>query len=39
MVSPYFSVYCKHKSLLESEKYMKFSNELFEKDMLVFSDF
>ncbi len=37
--SPYLSVYCGHESLLESEKYMKFSSELFEKDMQLFSDF
>ena len=39
MASPYLSVYCGHESLGESEKYMKFSSELFEKDMLLFADF
>lgn len=39
MASPYLSVYCGHESLLESEKYMKFSSELFEEDMHLFSDF
>lgn len=39
MASPYLSVYCGHESLLESEKYMKFSSELFEKEVLRFSDF
>ena len=39
MASPYLSVYCGHESLVESEKYMKFSSELFEEDMLLFSDF
>ena len=38
MASPYFSVYCGHESLVESEKYMKFSSELFEEDMLLFAD-
>ena len=35
MASPYLSVYCGHESLVESEKYMKFSSELFEEDMLL----
>lgn len=39
MASPYLSVYCGHESLVESEKYMKFSSELFEEDMLLFADF
>lgn len=39
MASPYLSVYCGHESLVESEKYMKFSSELFQEDMLLFSDF
>jgi len=39
MSSPYLSVYCGHESLVESEKYMKFSSELFEEDMILFSDF
>lgn len=39
MASPYLSVYCGHESLVESEKYMKFSSELFEEDMFLFSDF
>ena len=37
MASPYLSVYCGHESLVESEKYMKFSSELFEEDMLLFT--
>lgn len=39
MASPYLSVYCGHESLLESEKYMKFSSELFEEDMHLFAEF
>lgn len=39
MASPYLSVYCGHESLVESEKYIKFSSELFEKDMVAFSEF
>lgn len=39
MASPYLSVYCGHESLVESEKYMKFSSELFEEEMLLFADF
>lgn len=37
--SPYLSVYCGHESLLESEKYMKFSSEMFEEEMVRFADF
>lgn len=36
---PYLSIYCGHESLLESEKYMKFSSELFDDEMLRFADF
>ena len=39
MASPYLSVYCGHESLVESEKYMNFSSELFVEDMLLFADF
>lgn len=37
--SPYLSVYCGHESLLESEKYMKFSSEMFQDEMLCFESF
>ena len=37
--SPYLSVYCGHESLLESEKYMKFSSEMFRDEMLCFESF
>jgi integrase len=36
---PYLSIYCGHKSLLETEKYMKFSSEMFPDDMHRFEDF
>ena len=36
---PYLSIYCGHNSLNESEKYMKFSSEMFEKDMKRFETF
>lgn len=39
MASPYLSVYCGHESLLESEKYMKFSSEMFDDEMNRFADF
>jgi len=37
--SPYLSIYCGHESLLESEKYMKFSSEMFPEDMACFESF
>lgn len=37
--TPYLSVYCGHESLLESEKYMKFSSEMFRDEMLCFENF
>ncbi|MHC1747333.1 MAG: tyrosine-type recombinase/integrase [Cellulosilyticaceae bacterium] len=37
--SPYLSIYCGHESLLESEKYMKFSSEMFEVEMIRFANF
>jgi len=37
--APYLSVYCGHNSLRESEKYMKFSSEMFEEDMKRFEAF
>lgn len=37
--SPYLSVYCGHESLLESQKYMKFSSEMFQDEMLCFESF
>lgn len=39
LAAPYLSVYCGHESLLESEKYMKFSSEMFDEEMEVFSKF
>lgn len=39
LAAPYLSVYCGHESLLESEKYMKFSSEIFGEEMEAFSKF
>ena len=36
---PYLSIYLGHDSLQETEKYMKFSSELFPKAMELFSDY
>ncbi|MDF1618722.1 tyrosine-type recombinase/integrase [Petrocella sp. FN5] len=36
---PYLSVYCGHVSLIATEKYMKFSSEMFDSDMTRFTDF
>lgn len=39
LAAPYLSIYCGHESLLESEKYMKFSSEMFDEEMEAFSKF
>lgn len=39
LAAPYLSVYCGHESLRESEKYMKFSSEIFDEEMESFSEF
>jgi integrase len=36
---PYLSVYCGHNSLVATEKYMKFSSEMFNEEMNLFADF
>jgi len=36
---PYLSIYLGHDSLQETEKYMKFSSELFPEAMALFSDY
>jgi len=36
---PYLSLYLGHESLRETEKYMKFSSELFPEEMECFADF
>lgn len=36
---PYLSIYLGHESLRETEKYMKFSSELFPEAMELFSDY
>lgn len=36
---PYLSLYLGHKSLRETEKYMKFSSEMFPDEMECFADF
>ncbi len=36
---PYLSFYLGHKSLRETEKYMKFSSEMFPEEMECFADF
>lgn len=36
---PYLSVYCGHESLIATEKYMKFSSEMFDSEMNSFTNF
>ena len=36
---PYLSVYLGHESLNETEKYLKFSNEMFPESIYAFGDF
>ena len=39
LAAPYLSIYCGHESLIESEKYLKFSSEMFVEEMAAFSMF
>lgn len=39
LAAPYLSTYCGHESLIESEKYLKFSSEMFVEEMAAFSMF
>lgn len=36
---PYLSIYCGHESLAATEKYMKFSSEMFDDEMNLFTNF